>query len=126
MFFVSLSAVTAQSDHRSAGTSSSVPTTQCQVAIADPESVADYQRGSREDGEGGDGDEQQRGLEVPVVLQAGVMSAISVLEVQFDNNVQFLPKSKILLPAGFTFGNEKLNALSAKEAHVMKLGLGVN
>lgn len=42
------------------------------------------------------------------------MSAISVLEVQFDNNMQFLPESKILPPAGFIFGNEKLEALSAK------------
>lgn len=45
--FLSLSAVTAQSDHRLAGTSSSVPTTQCQVAAADPESVADRQRGRK-------------------------------------------------------------------------------
>lgn len=36
---------------------------------------------------------------MPAVSQAGVMSAISVLEVQFDNNVQFLPESKILPPA---------------------------
>lgn len=45
-WFFSLSAVTAQSDYRTAGTSSSVPTTQCQPAAADPESVAYYQRGS--------------------------------------------------------------------------------
>lgn len=48
--FLSLSAVTAQSDHRLAGTSSSVPTTQCQEATADPESVADHRRGSRKGG----------------------------------------------------------------------------
>ncbi len=44
--FLSLSAVTAQSDHVSAGTSLSVPTTQCQQAAADPESVAAHERGS--------------------------------------------------------------------------------
>lgn len=53
---------------------------------------------------------------MPAVSQAGVMSAISVLEVQFDNNVQFLPESKILPPAVCTFGNDELEALSAKEA----------
>lgn len=55
--------------------------------------------------------EQRRGMEVPAEI-----SAISILEVQFGNNVQFLPESKILLPAGLTFRDEKLAALSAKEA----------
>ncbi len=58
-----------------------------------------------------DRDEQRRGMEVPAEI-----SAISALEVQFGNNVQFLPESKIPLPAGFTIGDEKLAALCAKEA----------
>lgn len=56
-------------------------------------------------------------MEVPAQLQAAVMSAIYVLKVQFDNNVQFLSKSKIpLCEWGFTFGDEKLTCFfSAKE-----------
>jgi len=54
------------------------------------------------------------------------MSAISVLEVQFDNNVQFLPESKIPFPPAFKFREEELAALTGKgalqvrEIHVMK------
>lgn len=53
----------------------------------------------REDAAGvEDGDEQWR--------RGAVMSAISVLVVQFDNNVQFLPESKISLPGGFYIRRE--------------------
>lgn len=68
-----------------------MPTTQCQQAAADPESVAVMRVDVGEDVE--DGDEQLRGMGVQAVLQTAVMSAISVLEVQFHNNVQF-PKER--------------------------------
>lgn len=98
----------------------SVPTTQCQRAAADPDSVARH-RGVRPvrlevDGAG-----------KACSAQVAVMSAIYVLEVQFDNSVQFQAESKILLPVGFTLGDEELAALSAgkgfvgqMEAHLMK------
>lgn len=48
--------------------------------------------------------------------EGAVMSAISVLVVQSDNSVQFLPESKIFPSGGFfTFGGEKLVALSAAQ-----------
>lgn len=62
-----------------------------------------------ETGDVGDGREQQRGMVMPCQ-----MSAVSILEVQFDNNVQFLPESKILPPAGFTFREENPAALWVK------------
>lgn len=120
----SLSAVTAQSDYRTAGTSSSVPNTQCQAAAADPESVAYYQRGSWE---GGGWGLIVRRMGVPALSQAAIMSAISVLEVQFDNSMQFLFESKIFLPPAFIFGVEELPTLPGKkgfvgerEGHLMK------
>lgn len=116
----SLSAVTAQSDYRTAGTSSSVPNTQCQAAAADPESVAYYQRGSWE---GGGWGLIVRRMGVPALSQAAIMSTISVLEVQFDNSMQFMFESKIFLPPAV----EELPALSGKkgfvgerEGHLMK------
>lgn len=40
------------------------------------------------------------------IVQAAVMGAISVLEVQFDNSVQFLAESKSSLPSPFKLGDE--------------------
>lgn len=63
---------------------------------------------------------------MPAVSQARVMSAISVLEVQFDNNMQFLPESKTLFETGFTFGNEEQDVFCKRgfwdhsEAHRMR------
>lgn len=50
------------------------------------------------------------------VVQAAVMSAISVLEVQFDNNVQFLPESKISLPPAFRFREEQPAAVNGRKS----------
>lgn len=43
-------------------------------------------------------------MEAATLCRLSVMSAISVLEVQFDNSVQFLSESKFFLPPAFKFG----------------------
>lgn len=53
---------------------------------------------------------------MPALSQAAIMSAISVLEVQFDNSMQFLSESKISLPPAFIFGGEELPVLSGKKS----------
>lgn len=95
--FLSLSAVTAQPDPRSAAPFSSVPITQCQPS----EQLIPSQWLIIGGGGGVRGLEWWMGMEGLALSQLQVMSAISVLELQFDNTVQFQLESKISIPPGF-------------------------
>ena len=54
--------------------------------------------------------------------QAAVICAISVLEVQSDNNVQFLPESKILPPESLQSERRRHRGSKEGSADEMKAG----